>query len=220
MEITYLGHSCFKLKAKEGMTVLIDPFDKEFVGLPITKELADIVVSTHDHKDHNNIGLVEGAVNRTTPFIVNREGEYEIGGVEVLAMSVPHDAKNGEERGKTLMVFVRMDGIRFLHLGDIGTKLTDSQVEKIGEVDVLCVPVGGTWTVGASEAVEIVKEISPSLVIPMHYRVSGLKEEFGALTGIESFLEKVKYPMYGEPVHKVKVDTGNLPDDTQVLQMI
>jgi len=219
MEITYLGHSCFKLKNKGGITLLIDPFDKDFVGLPLAKEMVDIAISTHDHNDHNALSMVEGPVNRAETFMITKEGDYEIGGVEVGMMRSFHDSKEGAESGKNLMALIRMDGLTVLQTGDLGHKLTESQIEKMGDIDVLCVPVGGTYTLSVEDVVSLVKDISPSYVIPMHYKVPGINESMSALLPVENFVEKMKLPLVGEPVHKYKVDTGSLPDDTQVLVM-
>lgn len=216
MEITYLGHSCFKLKSKEGMVAIIDPFKAEFVGLQIAKEIADVVVSSHSHDDHNNLDLITGPVKRSSVFVIDREGEYEIGGIEISAIRTYHDKSEGAERGKNLVTVFRIDGLSLVHLGDLGHKLSDSQIEKLGSVDVLMMPVGGHYTIGVDEAVDLVKEIQPSLVISMHYKTAGMKDGFEGLETLENFLDKNKYPLAGETVHKLKVDVSSLPDDTQV----
>lgn len=219
MEITYLGHSCFKLKNKEGLTILIDPFKSDFVGLPLSKELADVVIATHQHEDHNALEMVSGPGKRSETFVIEKEGEYEIGGVEIMAMATFHDKASGEERGKNLVISVRMDGLFFVHLGDLGVTLTSGQLEKIGRADVLAVPVGGSATLEVKDVLQTVKDISPSFVIPMHYKVEGMKSTFADLMTLEAFLDKVNYPRFGEVVHKIKVDEGSLPDDTQLLLM-
>ncbi len=219
MEITYLGHSCFKFKNKEGMIVVVDPFSPEFVGLALVKEIADVVVSSHDHEDHHNLEMVSGPVKRSSVFVIDREGEYEIGGVEISAIKTYHDKNEGADRGKNLVTVFRIDGVTLVHLGDLGHKLSDSQVERLGSVAVLMVPVGGYFSLDASEASDAIKQIQPSLVIPMHYKVPGMKDGFEMLGTLENFLDKNKYPLAGEAVHKLKVDASSLPDDTQVQTM-
>ncbi|HAI22753.1 TPA: hypothetical protein DCP77_03540 [Candidatus Collierbacteria bacterium] len=219
MEITYLGHSCFKLKNKEGMTVIMDPFKSEMVGLPFAKEVADIVTVSHGHDDHNALENITGPVTRQDTFVIDKEGEYEIGGVEIAATKMYHDKVEGAERGKNLIVNVRMDGLNILHLGDLGHKLSEAQIEKIGSVDVLMVGVGGVTALETNEVMDLIKDIQPSYVIPMHYKVAGMTEAWSEKHTLEEFLDKNKFLVAGEPVHKIKVDEGSLPDDTQVLIM-
>jgi L-ascorbate metabolism protein UlaG (beta-lactamase superfamily) len=209
MEITYLGHSCFKLKNKEGMTIVMDPFHSEEVGMPLAKDVADIVTVSHGHGDHNAVEMITGPVTRKSTFVIDKEGEYEIGGVEITASRMYHDKVEGAERGKNLIIGIRMDGVNLLHLGDLGHKLTEAQIEKIGSVDVLMISVGINTALDNNEVMEVANDIQSSYVIPMHFNKASLAE----------FLEKNKFPMAGEPVHKVKVDEGSLPDDTQVLIM-
>lgn len=219
MEITYLGHSCFKLKNKAGLVLFIDPFKSDVVGKPIAKDLADVLLISHDHEDHNAKEIITGAINREKTFVIDKEGEYEIAGVLVMAMKTYHDKTNGDERGKNLVFSIIMDGINLVHLGDLGHKLSAGQIEKLGSVDVLMSPVGGEFSLDAEMALDIVKEISPSYVIPMHFAVDGVKEPLTKLAGLEKFLEKNKFPVSPESVHKAKLDLGSLPDDTQVLLM-
>jgi L-ascorbate metabolism protein UlaG (beta-lactamase superfamily) len=219
MEITYLGHSCFKIKSKEGMTVMMDPFKSEFVGLPLAKDVADIVTISHDHDDHNAVEMVTGPVTRQSTFVIDKEGEYEIGGVEITATKMFHDKVEGAEKGKNIIMNIRMDGISILHLGDLGHKLTEAQIEKIGSVDVLMANVGGETALETDEMMELISDVQPSYVIPMHYKVPGMKEMWAKKHTLAEFLEKNKFLVAGEPVHKIKIDEGSLPDDTQVLIM-
>lgn len=219
MEITYLGHSCFKLKNKEGMVVIMDPFKTEDVGLSFPKDVADIVTISHDHGDHNNLEAITGPVTRPGTFVIDKEGEYEIGGVEITATKMFHDKVEGTERGKNIIMHIRMDGINILHLGDLGHSLSESQIEKIGSVDVLMAGVGGITSLETDEIMELINDIQPSYVIPMHYKVVGMKPDWAARHTLEDFLDKNKFLVAGDPVHKIKIDEGSLPDDTQVLIM-
>lgn len=219
MEITYLGQSCFKLKNKDGLTVIMDPFKTEDVGLPFPKDVADIVTVSHDHDDHNNVEAITGPVSRPATFVIDKEGEYEIGGVEITATKTFHDKTEGADRGKNLIINLRMDGLNLLHLGDLGHKLTESQIEKIGSVDIMMVNVGGNTVLETDEVMELIKDIQPSYVIPMHFRVEGMDPKWSVKHTLQEFLDKNKFVVAGEPVHKIKVDEGSLPDDTQVLIM-
>ena len=191
------------------MTIVMDPFHPDKVGLPFAKDVADIVTVSHSHDDHNAVELVTGPVTRSSTFVVDSEGEYEIGGVEITATKMYHDKLEGAERGKNIIVNIRMDGINVLHLGDLGHKLTESQIEKIGDVDVLMISVGRKTALENNEVMDLISDIAPSYVVPMHF----IKED------LEEFLDKNKFVVSGEPIHKIKIDKGSLPDDTQVLIM-
>lgn len=219
MEITYCGHSCFKLKGKDGMVVYIDPFKSEMVGVTLAKDVADVLVMTHQHEDHNAREVITGPVKRESTFVIEHEGEYEIAGTQFSVLRTFHDKNNGDDRGKNLIVSIMMDGLNIVHLGDLGHKLPDAQIEKLGNVDVLMIPIGGKFTIDAEEAMEIIKEIQPSYVIPMHFKTTTTPADLDVLATLETFLEKNKFPLAGEPVHKAKVDQGSLPDDTQILLM-
>lgn len=197
----------------------MDPFKSEYTGLPFPKDVADIVTISHGHDDHNNVESITGPVTRQSIFIIDKEGEYEIGGVEISATKMYHDKVEGAERGKNIIMQIRMDGINVLHLGDLGHKLTDTQIEKVGSVDVLMANVGGDTTLEIEEIIDLVKDLQPSYLIPMHYKVPGLKEEWSAKHTLDEFLDKNKFLVSGEPVHKVKVDIGSLPEETQVMIM-
>lgn len=199
--------------------MIVDPFSPDFVGLPYIKDVADIVIVSHGHEDHNNKAAVTGPVNRKEIFTIEAEGEYEIGGVEITAMRTLHDKNDGADRGKNLVTVIREGELTICHLGDLGQKLTDSQIERIGDIDVLMVPVGGEFTISLDEAFSVIQDVQPSIVIPMHYKVTGMKPEFDKLLPLQSFLDKNKYPLAGEPTHKMKVEESSLPDDTQVAIM-
>lgn len=219
MEITYLGHSCFKLKSKAGFVVYIDPFDANSVGESLPKDVADVLLISHDHKDHSNKEIITGAVNREKTFVVDKEGEYEIAGVLITALKTYHDKVEGAERGKNLVFSIMLDGLNFVHLGDLGHKLSSSQIDKLGSVDVLMTPVGGEFTIDAEMALDIVKELSPSYVIPMHFKTDKSGDSLAKLTALPHFLEKNKFPTTTESVHKIKLEQSSMPDDTQVLLM-
>jgi L-ascorbate metabolism protein UlaG (beta-lactamase superfamily) len=219
MEITYLGHACFKLKSKEGMTLIMDPFNPEFVGMTLAKDVADIVTVSHEHRDHSAVEMITGPVVRPNTFVIDKEGEYEIGGIEISAIRTYHDKAEGTEKGKNLIVYVRMDGVNVLHLGDLGHKLSEAQIEKIGSVDVVMAGVGGDSALEIDETMDLMKDLQPAYIIPMHYKMPGMTETFAKKHTLQEFLDKNKFVVSGEPVHKIKIDPTSLPDDTQVLIM-
>lgn len=210
MDISYLGHASFRLKGKTA-AVVVDPYGPE-VGPKFPKVESDIVAVSHQHFDHNSIDQVAGE-----PFVISGPGEYEVKGVEVVGVSSFHDNKQGSERGTNTIYNFRIDRVNVCHLGDLGqTSLTDAQVEEIGNVDVLLLPVGGHFTIDASEANKIASQLEPRIIIPMHFKDSETK--VAELAGVEKFLKEIGKESL-EPVNKLSVTPDKLPEETQVVLM-
>lgn len=215
MDIKYLGHSSFKLKGKT-MTVITDPFDSKMVGIPYAKMVADVVSVSHQHPDHNDLSKVSATPGREEVFVVNRPGEYEVGGVGMMGIRTWHDDKEGAERGENVIFTFTIDGVIVCHLGDLGHSLSERQVELIGDIDVLLVPVGGGYTIGPSQAVQVIEALSPSIVVPMHYKVSGMGDGFSELVTVDEFLEKAGYGG-AKKEDKLSVTKGSLPEEMEVV---
>ena len=145
MNIQWYGQSCFRIESKEG-SVLIDPFSKE-IGLKSPRIKDDIVLVSHQHFDHNNI---EDA--NPEAFIIQNPGEYEKHGIAIRGIAAFHDDKQGTERGPSTIHVIKAEEMTVCHLGDLGHKLSDQQVEDIGDIDILMIPVGGTYTIDAKGA--------------------------------------------------------------------
>jgi L-ascorbate metabolism protein UlaG (beta-lactamase superfamily) len=185
MDITYLGHSSFKIKTKTA-SVITDPFDPKMVGIKYSGVEGDIVTVSHDHGDHNAVDKVSGIKK-----VINGPGEYEISGVSVYGYKTFHDNKEGAERGKNTIYAIEAEGLRVVHLGDLGHTLSDELIEEIGDVDVLIIPVGGFFTIGPKEASEIVSKVEPYFVIPMHYSTPGLSPMLTEkLLPVDAFLKE------------------------------
>ena len=185
MNIIWHGQSCFEIitaRNKNGqILIVIDPFSEE-LGLRLPKIEADILLVTHCHYDHNNIKAVSG-----NPFIINGPGEYEVKNIFSQGIHSWHDDKEGRERGENTIYTLEAEDLKLCHLGDFGQKeLTEEQLEKIGDIDVLMIPVGGVYTISAREALKIMSQIEPRIVIPMHYQIPKLKEK---LEGLDKFLK-------------------------------
>jgi len=185
MNIFWKGQSCFQITSSEGknnhVNIVIDPFD-ENIGLKPPKLEADILLVTHQHHDHNNVKAVSGS-----PFLIEGPGEYEIKEVYIEVLSSSHDDSSGKEKGLNTIYTIEAEDIRICHLGDLGQKeLTSEQLEKIGEIDILMIPVGGVYTIGVKEAVRIMSQIEPNIIIPMHYQIPKLKVK---LDGVDKFLK-------------------------------
>ncbi len=207
-KITWAGQACFQISVSNGKdheaNIVIDPFDEK-VGLKVPNFSADILLVSHNHADHNNVGAIKGG-----PFLIENPGEYEVKGVFVQGIDSFHDDSEGKERGKNTIYVIEAENMRFCHLGDFGQKqLTDEQLEKIDKVDILMIPVGGTFTIDSSEASKVIGQIEPKIVIPMHYALPKLKIE---LDGVEKFLKAMGKNAV-EPQDKLVVKTSALPKE-------
>ncbi len=212
MYITWFGHSYFKIQDKtgaDGVTIATDPFDKK-VGLRLPSFEADIVTISHDHYDHNNVGAIRG-----NPYVIKSAGEYDIKTVLVQGVQSYHDEKQGVERGKNVIYRIELDDIVVTHLGDLGTALDDKQRGKLAGTDILLIPVGGKYTIDAKKAVEVVSQIEPRLVIPMHYKIPGLKVD---IVDVQRFVKELGL----KPTHeeKLKISKWDLPAEDMELVIL
>jgi len=212
MEIFPLGHSSFRIKGKT-VTVVCDPFDSSFVGFSFPKHIsANIVTVSHNHEDHNAVSLVEG-----NPYKVEGPGEYEVSGVGIIGIASYHDGSKGSVRGSNTMYHMEIDGVNVVHLGDLGCTLTSDDIERLDGVDILFVPVGGKTTLDPNQAANIISELEPSIVIPMHYKTNRHDEKsFGDLLPVSSFLD-VMGKKDVTPVPKLSVTKDKLPTEMQVV---
>lgn len=216
MTITWFGHSCFRIEAKEAhstgsgqVSILIDPFSRD-IGLKPPKIKDDLVLVTHDHYDHNNI---EDAPAET--FVIKNPGEYEKNGIAIRGILSYHDKLQGKERGLNSIYVIKAEGMTVCHLGDLGQeKLDEKQVEEIGDVDILLVPVGGNYTINYKEAVGVISQIEPKIIIPMHYKLKDLKVE---IEGPEKFVKELG--LTPEKVDKFRIVQKNLPTEELKLVM-
>lgn len=206
MDIYWYGQACFKLKGKNA-SVVIDPFNPDFTGLKLPKDLsADVCLVTHDHKDHNNVG--------NSQMIFKEPGEYEVAGVVITGISSFHDNSNGSQRGANIIFHIMFDGLNIVHLGDLGQgKLTEEQIAQIGQTDILLVPVGSIFTIDAKTASEIVSQLEPKIIIPMHYKTPGLKFE---LDTVDNFLKEMGAENVAATA-KLSISSEKLPEEPQVV---
>lgn len=201
MIITWYGQSCFQISTtpekNNSVSIIIDPFEESF-GLKLPRKFeADVLLVTHDHSDHNNIKKVSGP-----PFIINGPGECEIKKTYLQGIPAFHDNSQGKERGNLTIYTIEAEEIKICHLGDLGQKeLTTEQLDKIGEVDILMVPIGGIYTIDAKEAIKVMAQIEPKIIIPMHYRIPNLKIK---LDGLDKFLKALGIKSL-EPLPKLSI---------------
>lgn len=187
MEIKYLGHASFLIKSRE-IKLVTDPYDAS-IGLKFPKVEADVVTVSHAHRDHNQVNLV-GKPQQGEQLVIDMPGEFEKLGARIFGYKSYHDKKQGTERGENIMYKIEVEGMSVLHCGDLGHIPDDAFLDGIGEVDVLLVPVGGFYTIDSYEAVELIKKIEPSIVIPMHYNHNKLNQKtFGKIAPVSEFLK-------------------------------
>ncbi len=213
MEITYIGHSCFKIKGKE-LTLVIDPYDPAQLGIKLPKLEADVVLVSHDHFDHNYVKGVNGY-----SLLISGQGEYEKQGMFVYGIETFHDDKEGKERGGNVMYAIELDGFTILHTGDLGHELSTETLEKIPNIDVLMVPVGGVYTIDAEKAVKVISDTEPGIVIPMHYSEKGSKNA-DLLAPLDKFLDEMGVEGNGKTktMEKLKISSRNdIPSETEVI---
>ncbi len=184
MVITWYGQSCFKI-VSEGLTIVLDPFDKETGPRP-PSFAADIVCVSHDHHDHNNVKAISG-----NPFIISGPGEYEVKGISFFGIECFHDQKQGQELGLSTIFSIETEDMKLCHLGDFGQdELSEAQSEAINGPDILFIPVGGKYTIGGTRAAKLVNQIEPRIVIPMHYKIPELSKKIN-IEPVDRFLKEM-----------------------------
>ncbi|MFC1646764.1 MBL fold metallo-hydrolase [Patescibacteria group bacterium] len=212
MDIKYLGHSSFLLKGKKAVLVT-DPYSSSAVGLKFPRNIeADIVSISHEHDDHNDTKELAG-----DPFVIRGPGEYEVKGVTVIGISSFHDDEKGNSRGKNTIYKIMIDGLNILHLGDLGHVLNANIIDELDGIDILMVPIGGVYTIDSKTALQIISDINPSIIIPMHFARPELKKDvFGKLEKLSNFIKES-----GKTVVKIQgrlnITRDKLPEEIQIM---
>ena len=206
MDITWYGHSCFRL-SERGVTIVADP-PSDDMGYDRPRIRADVLTISHEHPGHNNrIGFRGG------PRVFDGPGEYEVKDVFITGIATYHDNRRGATRGRNTVFLFEFGGITVCHLGDLGHVPSQTQVEALSDVNVLLIPVGGLHTIDASKAAEVISLIEPNLVIPMHYKTPVEKAK---LDTVSKFLKEMGLASI-PPVPELKVTKSSLPQETEVV---
>lgn len=211
MEISWIGHSCFALRGKNA-TLITDPFspqpeDPQGEPLKLGKLNAPIVTISHNHPGHNYAEGIGG-----NPRVVRGPGEYEISDILITGVAAYHDNKRGAEAGRNTIYVIHMDDLVICHLGDLGHTLQEEQLEEVADADILLIPISGQHALNAAQAAEVISQVEPRIVIPMHYRPS--------TTETPDSLNKFCREMGVEAVHtqpKLVVTRSSLPAEMQVV---
>lgn len=210
VKVIWHGHACFELQGKN-ITIVTDPF--KGIGIPEPKAVADIVLCSHSHQDHNNAKPVLGKDGQVLEGIV---GSRKVKEVSVKGVAAFHDEAAGSKRGKNSIYTFSLDGVQFCHLGDLGHELSSETVKEIGKVDVVFVPVGGYFTIGPETATKVCEKLKPKIIIPMHYRMPGLPSMFDLLKTAGDFLgEKKNIERIEGPA--VNIEQNKLPEETKII---
>jgi L-ascorbate metabolism protein UlaG (beta-lactamase superfamily) len=206
LDVTWLGHGCFRLRGRNA-AVVTDPYPPS-IGLKLQRLDADLVTISHEHENHSYTQVVRDAA-----YEIRGPGEYEVAGVSVIGVPTYHDAEKGAKRGRNTIYLIEIDDVNVCHLGDLGHRLDDADAEAISSADVLLVPVGGRSAINAAQAAEVVRQLEPRYVIPMHYAIPGLKVE---LDSVDRFLKEMAVTA-AEPQPKLSVQRSSGEYETKVV---
>ncbi|MDF2504967.1 MAG: hypothetical protein K0R06_2460 [Clostridium sp.] len=208
LEITWLGHSSFLIRDSRGRLILTDPFNDK-VGYEIYKDKADFVTISHSHFDHCYTEEIKG-----DPIIVDEVGIHSFPDLNIIGLSSYHDKQLGVIRGKNTIFIIEVDGYRICHLGDLGYVLSEEEIDSLGDIDILLIPVGGNFTINGIEAKELCKKLNSSIVIPMHYKTAILTFP---LDGVEPFISAMKN---GERIQSNKLHFEKKPTSTNEVKIL
>jgi L-ascorbate metabolism protein UlaG (beta-lactamase superfamily) len=206
LELTWFGHACFRMRGREA-SVITDPYGRS-LGLGFGRLNAEIVTISHESPNHSSVEAVGGG-----PRLVHGPGEYELSGVMITGVLTAGERSSGGQVGRNTAYAIEIDNLVVCHLGDLGRTLKPEQIDPLKDPDVLLVPVGGVCTIGAAEVAEVVSQLEPKLVIPMHYALPGVRLE---LEPIERFCREMGVEEM-RPQPKLTVTRGSLPDETTVI---
>jgi L-ascorbate metabolism protein UlaG (beta-lactamase superfamily) len=205
LDVTWLGHGCFRLRGR-GAAVVTDPYPPA-IGLKLPRLDADLVTVSHEHENHNYTQIVREA------YEIRGPGEYEVAGVSVIGVPSFHDSDKGATHGRNTIYLIEIDDVRICHLGDLGSALDDAEAEAISAADVLLVPVGGRTVINAAQAAQVVRQLEPRFVVPMHYAIPGLKLELDTL---DRFLKEMAVTA-AEAQPKLSVQASSGEYETKVI---
>lgn len=208
--IKWFGQACFEIQNSE--TVVTDPHDGEQIGLMKPDTMGDIVTISHDHYDHS-AGL--DLVKKPDSEVIQGETDKEVKGIHIRSVDSYHDKTKGSKRGENNIYVIGINGIKICHLGDLGHLLSKNKIDEIGDIDILMIPVGGNYTINAEKALETMNELDPSLVIPMHYKLPGLKVD---ISPDDEFMQRAIEEGY--KINKENIaEIDELPEETEIVRL-
>ena len=206
LQIRWHGHSCFEITDKQ--TIITDPHDGKSIGIPTPVIHGDIILISHDHYDHNSVKTVEKDQSK----IITEPRKRTIGETIIRGFVTFHDEYGGAKRGENIMYNCIINGMSFLHAGDLGHILDEKTIDAIGPVDILFIPIGGTYTLDAQGAWEVILKLKPKITIPMHYKIEGLSLPIAPL---DDFLDVAKYPVI-KVGNEIDIEKEELPNEPEI----
>lgn len=212
MKIKWYGHAAFLITSERGIKIIIDPYESGAYGGQLSygkiEDMADIVITSHDHADHNDIKNLPGS-----PQIIKGSGTKNIKGISIKGISTFHDSSKGSERGENTIFVLTVDEMQLCHLGDLGHILSEKEIKEIGPVDILMIPVGGFYTIDAKQATHVAEQIRPKILIPMHFKT---KKCGFPIAPVDDFLKnKTNYKK--AETSEVSITKPNLPQKTEII---
>lgn len=207
LQIRWHGHSCFEI-LHENNIIITDPHDGKSIGIPTPSVHGDLILVSHDHYDHNSVKTVEKDQSK----IITDGRKRTIGEIQLKGFQTYHDESQGAKRGENTAYKFIIEGITFLHLGDLGHIPNEETIQQIGEVDILFIPVGGTYTIDADQAWGLVQKIKPKITIPMHYKIEGLSLPIAPL---DEFLQLANFPVI-KVGNEIDIEKEEVPADPEI----
>lgn len=209
MKIKWSGHACFVITSSSGTKIITDPYlvDRGIHYTPINEE-ADIVLVSHDHWDHNNVSAVEGK-----PVVIKDSGIHTVKGIEFKGVATYHDSSFGKDRGPNNIFCFCLDKINICHLGDLGHTLSQQHIADVGKVDILLIPVGGNYTINATDANDVCDKLKPKLVIPMHFK--NARCDF-PVDSVDPFIEK-RNNVKAMDLSELEIKVDELPSSVETI---
>lgn len=209
MKVCWYGHACFLFEG-QGVCLVTDPPGGE-IGYLLPEAEVDLVTVSHGHSDHNNVNALRGA-----PAVISTPGVHDVKGLKIQGFPTFHDNDGGARRGNNLLFTWEMDGVRVCHLGDLGHVLEAGTVRDMGRIDLLLAPVGGFFTVDAAGAKQIVDQIGPRIVIPMHYKTPVFSSR---LSSADDFVRRFRPGQARRVREALQVEGASLPSSLEVVVM-
>ena len=205
MIIRWHGHACFEISNEH--TIVTDPHDGKSIGIKPPKVKGDLILVSHGHFDHNSVKTVSKSSTKT----FSSPGKHEEFGIKIKGVKAYHDSAHGERRGEICIFNFKVNGINLCHLGDLGHILTQDQVDELGNIDILFVPIGNVFTIGAQDAWKTIKLLNPKVAIPMHYRIGGLSLSIQPLDPFLASIDKVE-----RVGNEIDFEPEDLPNEFEV----
>ncbi|MCX5816647.1 MAG: MBL fold metallo-hydrolase [Proteobacteria bacterium] len=214
MKIKWYGHAAFKITTDKGIRIIIDPYESGAFGGALTygkiTEEADIVLTSHDHDDHNYTKDIKGKFTQ-----IKKAGTHNVKDIKIKAIPTHHDPSKGTERGNNLVFVIEADGLTLAHMGDLGHTLEKGAINEMGKVDVLLLPVGGLYTIDAGGASRVMNDIKPAIIIPMHFKTE--KCDF-PIAKVEEFTAG-KAGVKAAKTSEIEVNKAGLPAEPEIIVM-